>query len=654
MDARAFGRRGTFVKFRAVASNTIFIASVSGALCAGGCTGDTPAKDIGAPDFTKLALFYPVDNLVTGRGEAGAFADGNVSHVYVASHPIGTDGAFPVEEDGSFNFSILGVSGDVIEIAGARDDKGVSRGESVYIRVPRLPEGGSHYFCCPESLICVSDEEFELNDNKCPERNTLSTVCTSAVECRIRNNEILPIRLDDFLISEPDENGLVQVQGKTPTPSALIRMENRGLRAIGGHNPGTVRSVISDSFGNFRMKNIPARGDDELVFQAHDLLGYRSPEAPILVPDAKLKGVDVLGAYAFGRLVAGSEGYVVVRVHPHGVDGRGICPNSTTGPTLCFTGGLTRQMVSVDTALLEKTEALVLEEPEAPYPAGISESIATEGDPLTATQRIVLVMDISEDASKIDTDPPARFDAAWRFVRSLRKRDRLAIVTFGGGGTENVVRAVNFTEIGPNLEFFQSFLTEQMPGMRGTGASELLQGVSLAADMLGSDGGRSPGTIVGITMTDQIGDNPESGPAQDLDSSEIFDEVYEKLIGEKGAIYRLYVVGAQIPATYAVDPNNPQVTTPSNFNIYVKSLADFSRGRAVNMPLVPLINEPLDKLAGEIGGSYAILYKTKLPCTGKDPDLDLTVTVNLPSGSQTGTYKGSLTVDAADDPRVCP
>lgn len=640
------------MKFRAVASNTIFILGACSAIA--GCTGETPAKDIGAPDFTKLALFYPIDNLVPGRGETGAFSDSTVSHVYVASHPIGTDGTFPVEEDGSFNFSILGVSGDVIEIAGARDDKGLSRGESVYIRVPRLPESGSHYFCCPESGTCVSDEEYELNGNKCPEGNTLSTVCTSAVECRARNNEILPIRLDDFVISSPDESGYVQVQGKTPTPNALVRMENRGLRAIGGHNPGTVRSVISDSFGAFRMKNISARGDDELVFQAHDLLGYRSPEAPILVPDATLKGVDVLGAYAFGRLVENSEGYIVVRVHPHGVDGRGICPDSTEGPTLCFTGGLTRRMVSVDTALVEKTFPLTLEDPERPYPAGISDSIATEGDPLKATQRIVLVMDLSENAAKVDMDPPARFDAAWRFVRSLRKRDRLAIVTFGNGGTDNVVRAVNFTEIGSNQEFFQSFLTEQMPGMQSSGASQVLKGVEVAADMLALDGGRSPGTIVVITMSDQVGDNPATGPSQDLDASEAFDKVHPKLIGEKGPLYRLYVVGAQLPATYAVDPNNPQVTTPSNYNIYVKSLADFSGGRGVNMPLVPLINEPLDKLAGEIGGSYSILYRTFIPCTGKDPDLDLTVTVNLPSGSQTGTYKGSLTVDAADDPRVCP
>jgi hypothetical protein len=173
--------------------------------------------------------------------------------------------------------------------------------------------------------------------------------------------------------------------------------------------------------------------------------------------------------------------------------------------------------------------------------------------------------------------------------------------------------------------------------------------VEVAADMLTSDGNRSPGTIVVITMSDQAADEP----GVDEDASAAYEAVYDKIIGEKAPIYRLYVVGAQLPATYP-DPVNPQVTTPSNFNVYVRSLADFSGGRTANMPLVPRIVEPLDKLAGEIGGSYALLYETFIPCTGKDPDLELSVTVNLPTGTAIGTYKGSLTVDAADDPRACP
>jgi hypothetical protein len=621
-----------------------------------GCVGEAPPKDIAAPDIAKIALFYPVDNLVPGRGEVETFGDSSVSYVYVASHPTGTDDAFPVEEDGSFTFSILGVSGDVIEIAGARDDKGLTRGESVYFRVPPLPPQGSRFFCCQDTGVCTAEEDYERNNRVCPERDTLSVVCTSAIECRSLNNEILPISLGDLNISQPDELGYVQVQGRTDTPGALMRMENRGLRGIQAHNPNTVRSVISDSNGFFRFKNIIARGDDELVFQAHDLLGYRSPEAPKHVPDAQVKDVDVLGAYAFGRLVENSPGYLVVRVHPHGVDGRGICPNSTTEAPLCFSGGLTREMVSIDSVLLQKTHALTLEDPEPPFPAGISRDMAIEGNPLAPTQRIVLVMDLSDNASKVDTNPPARFQAAWRFVRTLRARDQLAIVSFGNNTTDNkgVVTDVPFTEIGPNLPFFQEFLTNTMPPMQAMGQSELLKAVETATDMLGGSG-LTPGTIVVITMSDQIGDDPMN---MDMDADLAYEAVYDKLIGEGDEpLYRLYVVGAQLPAT---DPSNPQ--TPSNYNIYVKSLADFSKGRATNVPLVPLIVEPLEKLAGEIGGSYSLLYRIlrkedrnpNLPCTGKDPDIEIQVTVTLPTGVATGNYNGSLTVDAADDPQECP
>lgn len=640
-------RRGTSVKLRAFTCSSL----LGGLVAASGCVGDTPAKEIAAPNISKIALFYPVDGLVPGRGERDTFADDSLTHVYVASHPSKTDDFFPIDENNEFTFNIGGaVSGDVIEIAGVRVAEGVKpedapRGESVYFRVPALPPPRSKVFCCQDSSVCVRQEDFDRNLGVCPERDTLSTMCESDLECRELNGEILPIQKDQVTITPPDKDGLVQISGSISTPGALVRIENRGKRAIGGYAPNTAKAIITDSNGGFRIRDLLARGDDEIVVQTHDLLGYRSPEAPFLVPDAPLVGLDVIGAYGYGRLIENRPGNIIIRVHPYGVDGRGICPDSTTGPTLCFTGGLTREMVTVRSAQMNKI-SLNLRTPD-PLPEGVSTNIATEGDPLKLTQSIVLVMDLSASAAIVDAGEPARFESAWRFVQTLRKRDKLGIVTFGGTAGNGVVREVDVQSIADNYDFFRTYIRETLRQRPSGGPARVLEGIQEAAAMLAED--RTLGSIVVITMSDQVGDDPAT---EDFDGSDAFDALYPRVIADGGPIHNIYVVGVQQPLVYR-DAMNPNVTTPSNWVIYTQSIAEFSMGRAFNVRLVPDIDPVLDKLAGMISGSFSLLYSLNVPCTGKNPDMDLTVSVAFGNATAEGTYNGSIRVDAAQDPEEC-
>jgi hypothetical protein len=626
------------------------------------CVGSAPEKDIAAPNISRLSLFFPIDGLVAGRGESDTFADESVNYAYVVSHPSRTQDAFPLDENRELTFSIGGaVSGDVIEIAGMRVPDGADadeqpHGESVYIRVPARVPQSSRFFCCLDTKLCVKQEDFDNAEGVCPRRDQgPMTDCLDDAGCRDLNDEILPIQTDLIQVTPPDKDGLVQISGTVGSPGALVRLENRGKRGIGGFGQNTAKAVISDSNGGFRVRNILARGDDELVVQTYDLLGNRSPEAPFLVPDAPLVGLDVIGAYGYGRLVENQPGNLVIRVHPYGVDGRGICPNSTSGPTLCFTGGLTREMVTIQSAQLNKIP-LNLRVPD-PLPAGVSTNIATEGDPLKLTQSIVLVMDLSAEAARVDSGEPARFESAWRFVQTLRKRDQLGIVTFGspdspmGNGLEKVGvrREVELRPIADNYEFFRTYIRETLRNQQSTGAARPLQAIDAATQMLTDR--REQGTIVLITMSDQVGDDPMK---DDFDGSDAFDALYPKVISESTnvPIHTVYAVGVGQPLVYR-DANNPNVTTPSNWIVYTQSIAEFSQGRAFNVRLVPEIDPVLDKLAGIIGGSYSLLFSLNVPCTGKNPDMDLQVSVAFGNATAEGTYTGSIRVDAASDPEEC-
>jgi hypothetical protein len=136
-----------------------------------------------------------------------------------------------------------------------------------------------------------------------------------------------------------------------------------------------------------------------------------------------------------------------------------------------------------------------------------------------------------------------------------------------------------------------------------------------------------------------MADNPAAG---DYDAGAAFEPTYDEIFEGGQAQYRVYVIGAQIPSTYP-DEMDPNLTRFSNEE-YLRDIANFTRGRYTNVPLVPLITDPLDALAGEVAGSYEVLYR---------PELDLRVTVNLPTGTDRGSYHGSLRIEAPT-PERCP
>ena len=81
----------------------------------------------------------------------------------------------------------------------------MTRGESVYFRVPAAVTPGSRYFCCADTIECVSEEEYDLANKVCPPKNTHQP-CKNNL-CRELNREVLPIDLDDISVSAPDASG---------------------------------------------------------------------------------------------------------------------------------------------------------------------------------------------------------------------------------------------------------------------------------------------------------------------------------------------------------------------------------------------------------------------------------------------------------------
>lgn len=603
-----------------------------------GCTGTVPPRDVGPPDITRISVFFEVDGLVRGRGEASSFADPDVTHVVVSARPTGSETILPIAEDGSFQFAIIAVSDDILEIAGALDDVGRERGDPAYVRVPPRPARIPHYVCCFEGSTgtCTSEESMRTT-NECADALAGAPRCASILECRNQNREILPIDTSRIQVSAPSDLGTITVTGVIQTPGALVRMENRGQRSIGGRNPRIKLSQISDANGVFRFENVAARGDDELVIQTMDLLGNKSPEAPILVPDAPMIGVDLVGAYAFDQLDNGKVGTVALRFHIHGADGRGICPNSLSDPVLCFTGGLTHDMVELGAIQFDRTTS--------PNPQPTADQVnnrATEGDPLYPTQMIVLVLDNSMAATAIDMAPPRRFEAAKQLVRSLRKRDLVGVVSYGGpNGAPPVSQDLPLSPSGGSWSA-QLAAIDAIAATPAAGDSAVFAGVREAAAML-RDTQRTnglPGTIIVLAASDV-----EGTPA---DADAAFDTAIEVVqadstTGFEG--FRVYVVGIGLDA-----PNRP-----AGNRAYLESIGEFTPGgRYRGLASLDGLNEAIGDAAAYVSGAYVLLYELAVPeRVGKAARFEVSATVRIPTPSggveaASATYEGPIRIDLAD------
>lgn len=622
------------------------VAALGAVLAPSGCSGTAPSNPIGAPDISKIVVFYPdpVDDLVRGRGDVGSMPPG-ATHFVVSALPTGTRTILPLETNGSFNFGLFAVSDDILEIAAARDGSGTGRGEPVYVRVPLGFPPREPYICCQPAGTCQSQHE-AMQGAPCPDRNSGARVtpCTSVAQCGPLIGEILPIEKERMRVTSPDKDGKITVSGATSSHGALITLQNRGQRGIGGRDPGIHLGQITDANGNFRFAGVNARGDDELILQLRDLNDKRSPPLPLMVPAAEFERLDILGAYPFQPLQNGAVGTVAVRLFPQGVDGHGICPKSETNPILCLSGGLTHDMITIDEARFGCGDP-VHRPPATPLSTTLASNRGTEGDPQSGRQRLVLIVDMSEAALKSDPAPPRRLAAAAQFVRSLRREDQLGIITYGGDPTRSVNVAV---PIGGSDDSWRAQLSalSDLGNAQARGPSTIFQAITRAAALLDEQRSTVPGNIIVIAAGDATGTRDQASAAY----SEALDKVAPRR--DRSSLgYGVYVIGVGLrdraPACQTATMPMPDQYCNVQF---VKDIAGFAaRGTFTNVASPLELGDALGDAVGALSGAYVLLYDMMIPqCVGKCAQLSLSVTANLPgpNGPQvkTSTYQGPLEV----------
>lgn len=598
-----------------------------------GCVGDTPPSDVPAPDLTKISVFYPVDGLVRGRGLAGAVTDPAVTHVRVASHPTKGETIVPVDADGGFEFQVIGISDDLLEISGALDDAGKERGDPVYIVVPPTPLPPPTYVCCGATETrkgtCQTEEAAEA-EMACPDPATGITQCYDNRDCGVESGELLPLDTDRIQISPPDADGRISVAG-TVQPTSLVTLENRGKEAVGGYIPTQRRLIrISDEAGNFTFDSVQARGDDELIIQVRDLLGFRTPEASILVPDAPVAGVDVIGAFAWAPLTPNQTGPVAVLVAPYGVDGRTICPDSTEDPVLCLSGGLTYDMLNLGNVMIDSFSVTPSPTPLGPQ-VEHNRGLVGGNDPLAGAQDVVVVLDMSAEAAKTDTEiPPRRFNLVRDFVSGLRSRDHVGLVTFGTDGVVTRVDVDQTDDLAAQRQLVMNALT-QLAAVEPAGPSTVFEGITHAAADLTDAKTRRPGRIVVVTLSDEEGDP--------MEATDRFDATFDMVRPNPSLGFDGYVVDIVAVDVAAVGGNLT----------LLGDIAGFTGGEFYNVPSINSLNQTLADLRTLLSGSFVLLYDMLIPeDVGKQGTISFTAGVTLP-GSETvqASYSGPLRITNA-------
>ncbi len=614
----SMGERGSGLRFWAVAASAWALA--------GSCAGETPPSDLGPPDLSKISVFYPVDGLVRGRGLAATVNDTRATHVRIASHPTKGETIVPVQSDGSFAFSVIAISGDLLEISAATDDKATRRGEPVYLVVPPTPLPPPNFVCCGarqgRNGTC-QDEDSAAAGNPCPDAATGITQCQVDRDCGAESGEILPFDESRITITSPSAEGRITISG-TVLPDALITMENRGQSAVGGYKPTQRRQVrITDKNGNFVFDSVVARGDDELIFQVHDLLGFRSPEASMLVPDAEIAGVDVTGAFAYSPLTPGQIGTIAFLLQPYGVDGRGICPNTDEDPILCLSGGLTHKMVGIKNLDIDG-EALAAVPTTTTAAEPYSRGLLGGSDPLAGPQDLVIALDMSANAAKIDSStPPQRFEQVRDFVHGLRSRDSVALVTFGG-----TIEARTGLVGGDHAAVLAEL--QSLESAQAAGPANVFQGISFSAALLEDARTRRPGRIIVITLSD------EPGTLQEATAS--FDAAFDKVSENPSSGFpgwTVDVLAVEIPG------DDANVTLLSD-------IAAFTRGQFYNVLKFYrfTVGQTLAELRSTLSGSFILLYDLPIPVgIGKEGTIRFTAEVALPESERVqADYSGPLLI----------
>ena len=607
------------------------------ALLIGGCAADTPANALRPPDASKVIVIVPIDGEVRGRGSPGSLVPGT-THVFIAAHPSDARDVVPAAADGSFEFAIGAGSSDVLEFASIRSDDPNARGAPAFIQVPPTRVFADDYRCCSDGTgdqgTCVRVSEPKP---VCDGSNPL-LLCRSDIECAKHAGRTIHFPVDSLELSAPNcedkdkdtNTGLCRSShvivtskpGKLPA-LALVQMENRGHSVAGGEDPRSGAIAITNERGVFNMR-FDAGGDDELVFQVYEFDGTRSRRHSQTVPDAQFAGVDLVGVFPFEQLFPGAVGTVAIRFSPYGVDGKGICPDTTGAFQLCFTGGLDHSMVDIELISLDSTvvtSSVVRTSTSATVPY----VRATDGDVLGGPQVLALLIDTSAGAQT--TDPQgARFDAAIDVINALRARDRLGIVSFGGTTTRANTEAL------PTNDKDQLVLKIQELEARATGGSgpDIYQAIRLATEMLRTTDGVKKGRLMIITASAPIGNRDEA------------DLALLSVVPNPSALFDgfpTFVVGVGLD-----DPDAASA---------LEDIAVFSGGEYAAVTSPSALVTASARITGVVSGAFVLLYDIFIPDpVGKAARVNIRATVNLPGPEQsvqtkTAEFVGTLEVSGA-------
>lgn len=591
-----------------------------------GCTGDSPGSDIPPPDPDLVSVFFPIEGTIYGRGLPGAFPNG-VEHVSVRAHPAGTKTVQPVQDDGSFTFNIIGISGDLLELSGAKDALGTEVGPPVYLRVPPTPKPQLDYVCCQERGTCQLATEVAREDNVCPDPALgVATRCMVDDDCNIDENEWLTINTDRIQVSAPNERGNITVTGVVE-PNALIVVENRALNGVGIPSLQFSKAQVTDDIGGFLVEGLRARGDDEIVIQVRDLRDFRSPAVSIPVPDAELQGLDVVGVFAWEPLTNGARGPIAVHLAPWGIDGKGICPDSTQNPELCVSGGLDYTMVNFGRAeIAVGADFVALNPSPTATTAQRLHSRGREGDVRSGPQDIVVVLDLS--AVSADKDPSGlRFDAVAEFISGLRARDRVALVGYSDTATRYLVNSPNrdsgLRDAADRQEIVD--IVRSLGSMPAGNGSDVFAGIRAAASNL-RNASSTNGRIVVIA-----GDAPPGTPEEALIDYDLAYEAVDANITRGEPEIVVDVIGM------AIDPNSPNLKEIDN-------LTTFTSGTYYPSSAFG-IEQTLTTVRSFLAGSFILLYDVDIPdAIGKSGRVSFDFEVLIGAKRATATYSGPLRI----------
>ncbi|MCC7381610.1 MAG: VWA domain-containing protein [Deltaproteobacteria bacterium] len=617
-------------------------------LTAAGCIPDTVVNGVAAPDPNKITVFFPLDGLVQGRGDPGAVVDTTVKELYIASHPTGTNTRVPVRPNGSFSFALAASSNDVLEMAAVLDEKGLVRGAPAFIKVPVKRAEGDDFFCCrrgPSEGKCMSDTEEDLG--WCADRNRslpiAAPACADDSYCAPYSGQVIPISEGTFVISPPNENGQITIEsqpGLLP-PNRLVRVENRGLGAVGGTPLNFRKAAVTDEGGVVSM-TFSAKGDDELVFRVYEQNGFfRSREHSQFVPDSLLAGLDITGVFPFKPLRPGTEGTVAVRLAPFGIDRRGICADSADDPALCFSGGRAAQgsfnggldYTSIDLV------SFAFEGTPGPKPQPtprdddtLPNTKFTDGDVLSGPQLVALIIDNSQNAEAEDGED-LRFQAAQTFVSSLRARDRMMIVTLG---TANGFRIENeiFDSVAQDPTGLR-LIVDRITGEPSSGSAEIFRALTVTAQKLRSFGEVKRARVALITTAPPAGD-----PTSDAEFVTAFDALVPDDPLGLAENFATHVV--------SLPQGNDKLAS------YLESLAVFSGGGYTTVGTAEGFLGATADAAGLISGAFVLLYNVAIPCgVGKAAKVDITASVKLPGPDgapqeRTGQFAGYMEIKEAE------